>query len=96
MQTTILSVVGVVVLGVLAFCLVVLPFRISKGLLHKWGYHAHCGKAREVGQTADNIRLRLLEESKKGMQQETRAASSSGPERFGTSCTSSIWLQTMR
>jgi hypothetical protein len=80
MENAILLTLGALIAGVLCLWLVVLPFRLSKGLLHKWGYHAHCGTNCDQGREAVHFRQRLIEEYKKGMRQGLRGALTFGPE----------------
>jgi hypothetical protein len=70
-------VIGAVVL-VFAFWLIVLPFRLTRGLIHKWGLHTYCGHACPEFQTAAAIRLQKDESYKKGMRQGIRSVFSFG------------------
>jgi hypothetical protein len=67
MPDVVLWIVGLFVFAVACVWLVVLPFRLTKGVLHKWGYHAHCGLHCEQGQTAKAIQLRLNDHFSKGL-----------------------------
>ena len=60
--------------------LVVLPYRLSKGIVHKLGYHAYCGNWCETAQEGAAVRARLNEQFKAGMRQGMRGATSFGAD----------------
>lgn len=60
--------------------LVVLPLRLSKGILHRLGYHAHCGNNCEVGVSVQSVKAQLREEFKKGMREGMRGRATFGAQ----------------
>ena len=80
MTTLITWVVGLVALAVAAFWLVVLPFRLAKGLLHKWDYHAYCGLSCTHNATEQAIRAALNNHFSKGLRDGMRWTVQNGVE----------------
>jgi hypothetical protein len=69
---TVVGLAALVVGIVAAFWLIVLPYRLSQGLLHKWGYHRHCGTSCAANQEDQKLRLLLDDRYRAGMRQGMR------------------------
>jgi len=73
-----LGIWGLVALA--AFWLVVLPYFLTVGILHKLGYHALCRLKCDASLASENVRVQLREEYKKGLRQGMRAAATFGTD----------------
>lgn len=82
MNETVLSqLIILAILLVAGFWLIVVPYRLCKGLIHKWGYHAYCGNSCEINQNAARIEAALNERFRDGMRQGMRGATAFGEKR---------------
>lgn len=60
--------------------LMLLPFRLVHGVLHKWGLHTHCGRACEHNLAAERVTAAIQQEFRKGMRQGMRGALTFGDQ----------------
>jgi len=71
---------GLFLFGIACVWLVIIPFRLSKGLMHKWGYHAHCGVNCEQFAQARSLQARLDDRFSAGLRQGMRWTVQTGVE----------------
>lgn len=78
---SVFSLILVAVAALAVFWLLVLPYRLSKGVVHRLGYHAYCGTGCEVGLQKERVDALLREQFKTGMREGMRGAASFGPDK---------------